>query len=187
MPTLLEISRWEQLVRAKSTYENLRIYVENVSSDLLTGTKISIVDYNTNFVYFCGFVDILGSTIIPDSGKLSDDAMLDIINSFGFNVRYAQPEVLTQDVISVLEGLDSLGYQYVYRYYDLRYPKEVARKDAKYLVYASEYIDAPYEGLVISESPKFIKDDWEWCASLTAYAIDLLLENGTVCNGVPIQ
>lgn len=187
MPTILEISRWEQLVRAKSTHDNLRIYVEDVSSELLTGTKISIVDYNTNFVYFCGFVDILGSTIIPDSGKLSDDQMLDIINSFGFSVRYAQPEVLNQDVIEVLEGLDALGYQYVYRYYDRKYTKEFARENAKYLLYASEYIKDPYDGLVISESPKFIKDNWEWCESLTAYSIDLLLEHGTVCNGIPIQ
>lgn len=181
MSTILEISNWHQLVRARSDHENLRIYVEDVSSDLLSGTKVSIVDYNTNFVYFCAFADVLDATIIPESGKMSNTALLEMINNFGFNVRYSEPTALPSKVIEILQAMYDLGYRYVYKYYN-----KITR-GRPYQIYVSQVIKMNVSDPMISKSPAFVDDEWEWCLPFTTYPIEDLLETGNVNNGLPIQ
>ena len=95
MSNILEISNWNQLVSARSDYDNLRIVVKQWNGDDLIGTQIIIADYNNNNIYFSGFVTDLTSTIIPTTATIGNDDMIDIINSFGFNVRISPPILCT--------------------------------------------------------------------------------------------
>ena len=71
MANILEINNWNQLVRARSDYENLRIVVSQYNNNPnMTGTKIQIVDYNTNDIYLTLFTEITSSTLIPLTASL---------------------------------------------------------------------------------------------------------------------
>jgi hypothetical protein len=181
MSNILEISNWNQLVRAESDYNNLKIFVKQYNSEQLTGTQIIIADYNNDNVYFSGFVKDLQSTLIPTTSTISNDDMLNIINSFGFNVAYSQPIVLSEEVITILKGYLEQGYKYVYK----DYPK-CLHHNAKYAIFVSDLIDHRFRDPIISESPTFIEDMWEWCIPFKTYPIQTLVNTGTVDNGLSI-
>lgn len=181
MSNILEISNWNQLVKAQSDYSNLRIYVKQWNGQDITGTQIIIADYNNNNVYFSGFVTDLQSTLIPTTATISNDDMLDIINSFGFNVRYSEPIVLAEDVITILRGYLAQGYQYVYK----DYPK--CKNAPPYAIFVSQYVDKDKrKDLIISNSPDYQEDKWEWCIPFKTYPIQTLVDMGTVNNGLPV-
>lgn len=180
MSNILEISNWNQLVKAKSDYDNLRIAVKQWNGDDLIGTQIIIADYNNNNIYFSGFVTDLTSTIIPTTATIGNDDMIDIINSFGFNVRISPPIVLDDEVVTILKGFYAQGYRYVYK----DYPR--GKTELPYCIYVSDIIDLRYGDLVISTMPDFKADMWEWCIPFKTYPIEDLIESGTVNNGLPI-
>ena len=180
MSNILEISNWNQLVKAQSDYSNLRIYVKQYNSEDITGTQIIIADYNNDNVYFSGFVTDLQSTLIPTTATISNDNMLDIINSFGFNVKYSEPIVLAEEVITILNGLLQQGYQYVYK----DYPR--CKNSPPYAIYVSQYVDHRFTNPIISNSPNFVEDMWEWCIPFKTYPIQTLVNMGTVNNGLPV-
>lgn len=180
MSNILEISNWNQLVKARSDYENLRIYVKQFNSSELIGTQIIIADYNSNETYFSGFVTDLQSTAIPTTATISNDDMITIINSFGFNVRISPPIVLADDVITILRGYYAQGYRYVYK----DYPK--FKKSLPYCIYVSDVIDWRRHDQIISIMPDFIEDMWEWCVPFKTYPIKDLIDSGTVNNGLHI-
>lgn len=180
MSNKLEISNWNQLVSAKSDYPNLRIVVKQFNGDDLTGTQILIVDYNNNNVYFSGFVKNIHSTLIPIESVIDNDDMIDIINNFGFNVALSEPIVLANEVVTILKGYYAQGYRYVYRDYPRCHSKH------KTCIYVSDIIDKRFKDPVISNSPDFIPDMWDWCEPFKTYYIEHLIETGTVNNGLPI-
>ncbi len=110
---------WNQLLRARADNPNLRIYVQPYNEDTFIATKIMIVDYNTNDVYFTVFAEILqtSESMIPVSASPDADRIIDMINSYGFNVRLSEPTPITDRVLTILRGLYASGYLYVYRDY----------------------------------------------------------------------
>ena len=113
---------WNQLLRARADNPNLRIYVQPYNKTDSTGaqntfiaTKIMIVDYNTNDVYFTVFAEILqtSESMIPVSASPDADRIIDMINSYGFNVRLSEPTPVTDRVLTILRGLYAAGYRYV--------------------------------------------------------------------------
>ena len=114
-----EFNDWTQLVRATSTtYPNLRISIIEYNSNDIVGTKITIYDITNNDTYFTGFVRIVKSTSIPEDCCLSD-YMIDIINSYGFNVKHLPAIKLQPNVLDTIKGLYSLGYRYLHFDYKL--------------------------------------------------------------------
>lgn len=180
MSNILEISNWDQLVKARSSYDNLRIFVKHYNGEDITGTQILITDYNNNNVYFSGFVTDLNSTLIPTTATIDNDYMIEIINSFGFNVAYSQPTVLADEVITILKGYYEQGYRYVYK----DYPRFC--NSPPYAIYVSDIIDLRFHDPVISKSPSFTFDMWKWCKPFKTYPIKDLIESGTVNNGLTI-
>jgi hypothetical protein len=181
MNTILEISNWNQLTKARSEdYENLRIVVKHYNSEELTGTQIIIADYNNNDTYFAGFVNDLSSTLIPTTSIIYTSDMIDIINNFGFNVRISPPIVLADEVITILKGYYSQGYKYLYK----DYPKF---KDAPpYAIFISELIRKRDCDPMISLAPDYNESLWKWCIPFKTYPIETLIETGTVNNGLSI-
>lgn len=181
MSNILEISNWNQLVKARAeNYDNLRILVKQFDGEDLVGTQIIIADYNTNEVYFSGFVTDLMSTVIPTTATISNDDMIDIINSFGFNVAISPPIVLAEDVITILNGFYAQGYKYVYK----DYPR--GKDTPPYCIYVSDIIDLRYGDLIISEMPDYKEDYWDWCIPFKTYPIKNLIDTGTVNNGLTL-
>ena len=184
MSNILAINNWDQLVRAKSeSYDNLRIVVTQYNSDKLKGTKISIVDYNTNDVYFTAFSINTEGTLIPQTAKLDTKTMIDCINSYGFNVAISEPEMLTQNVITILQGLYASGYRYIYKDYPAEYNKYINKSKSLYLIWASRLISSRVDGTLITNMPDFVGDEWDWCLPFTTYPISDLIENGYADNG----
>ena len=184
MSNILIISNWQQLVKARSeNYSNLRITVSEYNSADLTGTQISIVDYDTNTVYFRSFVNVTEATLIPDTAKLSTQDMITTINNYGFNVKISEPEVVEQNVITILQGLYASGYRYIYKDYPKPYKCKCDTNDKFYRIYASDVIQLRRTDLDVSNMPGFIDDQWDWCLPFTTYPISDILENGTVNNG----
>lgn len=180
MANILEISTWNQLTGARSDYNNLRILVTEYTGEDLTGTQITIADYNTNIKYFSGFVNIGESTLIPVDAKFTDDEMINIINSYGFNVRISPPTILSNNVVDILMGLYASGYRYVYKYYrDL--------KQLPYAIFTSVQIKNDRNDYRVSDIPNFIEDEWGWCEPFKTYPIIDLISTGTVNNGLPIS
>lgn len=186
MANILEISNWNQLTKARSDYENLRIVVKQFNGEDLTGTQIIVADYNNNLTYFSGFVTDLESTVIPTTATIDNNAMLDIINSFGFNIRFSEPIKLADEVITILRGFYEQGYRYVYKDYPAYKGYPVCKNKLPYCIYVSDKIKNRYCGLIISNMPDFREDYWDWCIPFKSYPISDLLENGTVNNGLPI-
>lgn len=181
MNTILEINNWDQLVRARSTYDNLRIKVTHYKNEDLDGTKISIIDYNTNEVYLTLFANILNSTVIPTTAQIQNQRIVDIINSYGFQIALSEPEVLPENVVTILRGYYESGYRYVYRdYKNWHCPgKQVQSK-----VYVSQMITLRRDDPSVTDTPSFVPSEWDWCLPFKTYAIVDILENGTVDNGV---
>lgn len=181
---------WNQLLRARADNPNLRIYVQPYNNTDSTGaqdtfiaTKIMIVDYNTNDVYFTMFAEILqtSESMIPVSASPDADRVIDMINSYGFNVRLSEPTPITDRVLTILRGLYASGYLYVYRdYIHTRTTRTTS------VIYASNQIKLRKTGFNITKTPDFVEDDWDWCKPNYAYPIKDLIENGTVNNGQPI-
>lgn len=180
MSTILEINNWYQLVSAKSEYnQDLKIVVEKYNSEKIIGTKIQIVSHNTSDVYLTLFVDLDSYELLPQEVLLPQDTIIEIINSFGFNVRISQPEVLGANVISILQGLYDGGYRYVYRDY-IKHTDPIIYHNT--VIYASKDIKLRKTGFNITKMPEFIIGDWNWCKPFKTYPIEDLL-NGTVDNG----
>lgn len=181
MNTILEINNLDQLVRARSTYDNLRIKVTHYKNEDLNGTKISIIDYNTNEIYLTMFANIISSTVIPGSAQMQTQQVVDIINSYGFQIVISEPEVLPEDVVTILRGYYESGYRYVYRdYKNWHCPgKQVQSK-----IYISRMIERRRDDPSVSDTPDFVASEWDWCQAFKTYAISDILENGTVDNGV---
>ena len=181
---------WNQLLRARADNPNLRIYVQPYNNtdpigaqDTFIATKIMIVDYNTNDVYFTVFAEILqtSESMIPVSASPDADRVIDMINSYGFNVRLSEPTPITDRVLTILRGLYASGYLYVYRdYINTRTTRTTS------VIYASDQIKLRKTGFNITKTPDFVEDDWDWCKPNYAYPIKDLIENGTVNNGQPI-
>lgn len=183
MNTILEISNWNQLVKARSEgYDNLRIVVSQYNSEELIGTKISIVDYNTNDIYFSAFVTDIESSVIPTTAKMSNEDMISIVNKFGFNVRISEPIVLSDNVVTILKGMYAMGYRYVYRDYIPCLPMG----DNRTVIYVSVDIGHRYFNPNLTNMPDYVDDEWEWCKAFTTYPIKDLIDTGTVNNGQPI-
>ena len=189
MSDILEISNWYQLTKARADNSNLRIVVEccNVPDDNksgteeLVGTKIQIVNYKSNDVYLTLFGSIKSSDIIPVEASLEPEMVVNIINRYGFNVRISPPEVLQENVITILSGLYASGYRYVYK----DYPNK--GEDGVYVVYASKQIEKRMTGFDITSIPDFVPDEWDWCKPWCTYPIEDLIETGTNNNGLPID
>lgn len=181
---------WNQLLRARADNPNLRIYVQPYNNtdptgaqDTFIATKIMIVDYNTNDVYFAVFAEILqtSESMIPVSASPDADRVIDMINSYGFNVRLSEPTPITDRVLTILRGLYASGYLYVYRdYIHTRTTRTTS------VIYASDQIKLRKTGFNITKTPDFVEDDWDWCKPNYAYPIKDLIESGTVNNGQPI-
>ena len=183
MNTILEISNWNQLVRAKSEeYPNLSIDVVQYNSAELTGTKVCVLDMAKGETYFAAFVVDLESTVIPTTATLSDDAVITAINNFGFNVRISRPILLTENVITILRGLYVSGYNYVYRDYIPCIP--ISANET--WICATEELEHRYNNKPVSNIPNFRADEWEWCEFSVMYPINDLITTGTVNNGIPI-
>jgi len=188
MSNILEISNWNQLTRARADNQNLRIVVTHYNdsdstgdSDVFVATKIQIVDYQTNDIYLTLFTDISDSTVIPLSASLSAEEVVRVINLYGFNIRISLPEVLPENVVTLLKGLYAAGYLYVYRdYINTRITRTTS------VIYASDQIKIRRTGFNITKTPDFVEDEWDWCKPNYAYPIKDLIENGTVNNGQPI-
>ena len=181
MGTILEINNWNQLVRARSEQENLRILVTRYDGEDLIGTKIQIVDYNTNDIYLTIFANVLYSDLIPVSASMPEEDVVSIINSYGFNIAISQPEVLSQNVVTILRGMYAEGYRYVYKDY-VKLVDPVIKN--KYVIYVSKEIELRQKGYNITQMPDYIEDEWDWCRAFKTYPIEDLIENGTVDNGV---
>jgi hypothetical protein len=180
MSTILEINNWNQLVSAKADNKDLRILVTNYNSEELVATKIQIVSYKTNDVFLTLFVDYESSTILPPEVLLPEDSIVDLINSYGFNIRISQPEVLNPNVVSILQGLYDAGYRYVYRDYISNTDPIIHHNS---VIYASKDIPVRQEGFNITDIPNFIIGEWNWCKPFKTYPIIDLL-GGSVDNGV---
>ena len=188
MSNILEISNWNQLTRARADNKNLRIVVTHYDDsdstgdfDVFVATKIQIVDYQTNDIYLTLFTDISDSTIIPLSASLDAEEVVRVINLYGFNIRISLPEVLPENVVTLLRGLYAAGYLYVYRdYINTRTTRTTS------VIYASDQIKIRRTGFNITKTPDFVEDEWDWCKPNYAYPIKDLIENGTVNNGQPI-
>ena len=181
MGNIHEISNWDQLVSARSSNPNLRILVTHINNDTTEATQIRIADYETNYIYFSGFVTILRADRFPVTAKFTNEQMIDIINSYGFQVRISPPTVLAEDVVTILRGLYASGYRYVYK----DYPK--GAKYRTYGIYATDILLQRMEDYYIPDIPEFIDDEWEWCEPNRTYPIEDLINSGTVNNGLPIR
>lgn len=181
MSNILEINNWNQLTSAKAENKNLRIFVTQYNGEDLIGTKIQIIDYITNDVYLTLFTDILQSDIIPLDSSLPEETVVAIINSYGFNIAISQPEVLPENVVTILEGLYASGYRYIYKDYEKLTDPVIKNK---YVIYASKEIEVRQKGFNITSMPAYIEDEWDWCRAFKTYPIEDLIKNGTVDNGL---
>ena len=187
MGTILEINNWNQLVRARSDYQNLRITVSQYNNnDSLSGTKIQIVDYDTNDIYLTLFTEITESTLIPTTASLELQQIVDIINLYGFHVRISQPQVLSENVLTVLRGFYAAGYKYVYKDYIRGQSCDPPENPTTYGIYVSDQIKLRRDDPCISDMPGYIEDEWDWCEAFKTYPIIDLITNGSVDNGLPI-
>lgn len=185
MKNSFEFSNWNQLSGLRSSEYPLIIHVTQYNSSDLVGTLIKIVDTHTDDVYFSGFVRIFTSTILNSSSVFTPEDMVEKINSYGFNIKLIPPLELQPNVICILEGLKSLGYNYVTLEYKLDTERELAythslpeyqscKSISKHLV-ASEDLVNSSKYYIISNSPEFNWEDFKWVEFGIAYSIELLL------------
>ena len=155
MSNILEINNWNQLVAARADNDTLRILVTRYHGEDLIGTKIQIVNYETSDIYLTIFANVLYSDIIPISASLPEEKIISIINSYGFQVRLSQPEVLENSVVTILKGLYAEGYRYIYK--DYIHQEDPIIKN-KYVLYASKDIPIRQDGYNITNMPEYVED-----------------------------
>lgn len=181
MQHIFEFSNWNQLSGLKSfDYPNLEIRVTQYNSKDLTGTEISIVDIRTDAVYFAGFIRIVESTLLnPDSCFLKDD-LIEKINSYGFNISHIERIELPPNTITILNGLQELGYDYITIEYltednrDLLNEDSTRKKMSKHIVATRDLLSYS-DFAVVSNAPNFNWEDFRWMEPNTPYSISLLL------------
>ena len=114
MINVFKFSNWNQLSGLKSLdYPNITIKVTQFKCDALTGTRISIIDTDNHMTYFAGFIRVMNSTRFNPLAVFEVGDMIKVINSYGFNIEIIEPTKLPPNVITMLEGLQALGYQYI--------------------------------------------------------------------------
>lgn len=193
MGTILEINNWNQLVRARSDYDNLRIVVSEYNNDSFIGTRIQVVDYNTNEVYLTLLTKIVSSTVVPDTASMELQQIVDTINLYGFHIAISEPEVIPQNVLAILRGLYESGYRYIHKNY-IKVSETGGHilynlPEYRMFVCASKDADFPetYIGrryVDLTRTPSFVRDEWDWVRPLRTYPIETILETGTVDNGL---
>ena len=190
---ILEINSWDQVIRARSAnYPNLRCNIVNYNGDSLTGKKLIIYDTNTNDVYFSTFVYINNSTIVPDTCAMEQADVINVLGKYGFYIVPTTPYYLNEKVLTILKGLDARGFLYVYAMYKNRDMGGKSYTDKKRFIVASEHIYYPKELNdfilkdieVISDSPQFVMDDFDWVLPNRSYHISEIIQNGYVDNGL---
>ena len=188
MANILEINNWNQLVRARSDCENLRIVVSQYNNNPnMTGTKIQIVDYNTNDIYLTLFTEITSSTLIPLTASLELNQIVDIVNLYGFNIRISEPKVLSENVLTILRGLYASGYRYIYKDYVKGHVCDPNDTPTEYRIYTSVEILLRRADPCVSRMPSFVPDEWDWVEAFKTYPIQRLIEDRYVDNGLPIE
>lgn len=122
MINVFEFSNWNQLAGLKSVnYPYLKITVDQFNNDDIIGTKINIVDTSNNIPYFSGFVRVIKSTRFNPMAVFEVDEIIKRINSYGFNITFIEPTTLPPNTITILEGLLTLGYNFLSLQYEKIY------------------------------------------------------------------
>ena len=122
MINVFRFSNWNQLSGLNSVdYPNLTIHVSQFNSEDLVGTKIDIVDSENHIIYFSGFIRTVLSNRFNILATYDVNDMIKRINSYGFNIEIIEPITLPPNVITMLQGLFSMGYEYI----TLEYAHEV--------------------------------------------------------------
>lgn len=125
MISVFEFSNWNQLVGLRSVdYPYLKITVDQFNSSSLIGTKINIVDTSNNIIYFSGFVRVVESASFNPMAVFEVDEIIKRINSYGFNISFIEPTTLPPETITILEGLRTLGYNFLSLQYEIIYATE---------------------------------------------------------------
>ena len=193
MNNILEINKWDQVLRARSAnYPNLRCNIVNYSGDSLTGKKLIVYDTNTNDVYFSTFVYINNATLVPDICAMEQQNVIDVLGTYGFYIVPTTPYYLPEKVLTILKGLDARGFLYVYAMYKDRDRGGKAYTSKKRFIVASEHIYYPKELNdfllkdidVVSDSPQFVMDDFDWVLPNRSYPIADIIQHGYVNNGL---
>lgn len=174
MKTIFEFSDWNQLTKARaSDYPCLRIRVNQYISESLYGTNIEIYDVDNQDVYYSGFVRIINSTVIPDGSSILPEDMVKVINSYGFSVSLIEPLVLPPNVITILRGLYTQGYNYISVEYQLNNELQKVRK-----IVATYGLEKNTLYTIVSDSPEYNREDFTWVKLGTSYSIRLLIGEG---------
>ena len=114
MINAFKFSNWNQLAGLKSSvYPNLQIHVTQFNSEELIGTKIDIVDTRNQLVYFSAFNRVVQSSVFDPLAVYEVPDIIKRINAYGFNISITDPITLPPNVITMLEGLLALGYNYL--------------------------------------------------------------------------
>ena len=117
-PLRYNISNWLQLSDCKSNNSvDLYITVKQVIDDgshRLTGLIIQINHTQYGTLFAC-LVNASGSLLTPDSvsgiiREFSTDEILEVLNTFGFDVTFSINQHLSGDQISFLMTVNDLGY-----------------------------------------------------------------------------
>lgn len=186
-----EFSNWHQLSGLRSDkYPNIVLHVTEYSCDDLVGTKISIHDTHADSVYFTGFVSLKMSTLFSAEASFTPEVMESCINAYGFNIRHTTPINVPDTVLSVLNGMMLMGYDYITLEYkqDIITPEipEVVtdpycyrKKSSKHVV-VTKGLHSAAPKFILSNSPNFIWSDYEWMEPNVAYSISELVSKGTV-------
>ena len=125
MINVFEFSNWNQLAGLRSSdYPYLKITVDQFNTGSLIGTKINIVDTSNNIIYFSGFVRVVTSDHFNPMAVFEVTEIIKRINSYGFNISFIEPITLPPNVVTALEGLHTLGYNYITLQYDKIYSTE---------------------------------------------------------------
>lgn len=209
---IFKFSTWNQLSGLRSSmYNNLILKVTQYNSEDLIGTKISIQDTDTNSIYFTGFIRLIQSNKFNIDAVYTVDEMINKINSYGFNISIVDKIKLPPNVITILQGLKTMGYNYIILDYSnsvdsnilvehgyIPQPRAVysnkwvvATKNLNYVPTTYTVIDAMqfttrHDMCVVSATPDFSWEDFKWMKPTVAYPISEILENGEVDNGFTI-
>lgn len=126
MMNVFLFSDWNQLSGLKSAdYPNLRLQVTQFNSTDLIGTKIDVFDTTNCVPYFSGFVRVVESHRFNPLAVFEIEDMVKRINSYGFNIAITDPIDLQPEVVTMLKGLYTLGYNYI----TLQYSRSTATED----------------------------------------------------------
>jgi len=147
MLSVFEFSNWNQIAGLRSKdYPYLKLTVDQFESSSLIGTKINIIDTSNNLTYFSGFIRVVESAVFNPMAVFEVDEIIKRINSYGFNIVFVEPTTLPPEVITILKGLQELGYNFL----SLQYQKTYATNNKEVYEYVidnkykpSEYPNIP--------------------------------------------